>query len=144
MDCRFNKAPDPVDPTGSAREVNTNTNLVREQRNLRAIADSAKRLEVVKKAELDCGDCVQITTRNSTYWIQALEDELYLISGGWVELHGSTHMKTTIAGCSWGGSAIKGDIVAACGLHLEFGDGVVTSKIQEVTVIRKSERDSVH
>ena len=87
---------------------------------------------------------MQLTTRHSTYWIQALEDEFYLISGGWVELQGSTQMKTTIAGCSWGGSAIKRDIVAACGLHLEFGNGVVTSKIQTVTVIRKSEWDFVH
>ncbi|MGH9368787.1 MAG: hypothetical protein ACRD3M_14070 [Thermoanaerobaculia bacterium] len=31
---------------------------------------------------------------------------------------------------------IKNDIVAACGLHLEFGNRVVTSRIREVHVIR--------
>ena len=140
MDSSTNKTPAQVDPEGSSRGMDTETNSL----HLRAIIDSAKRLEVVKKAELNSGDCVQITTRNSSYWIQALENGLYLISGGWVELHGSSPLKTTIPGCSWGGSAIKGDIVAACGLHLEFGNGVVTSKIQKVTVIRKSEKELVH
>jgi len=48
-------------------------------------------------------------------------------------------MKTTIAGCTWGGSAIKEDIVAACGLHLEFGKRVVTSTIQKVSIFRNTE-----
>ena len=36
---------------------------------------------------------------------------------------------------------IKLDIVASCGLHLEFGNRVVTSPIQKVSVIRFGERD---
>ena len=87
---------------------------------------------------------MQVTTCNSTYLIQVLGEGLYLISGGWVDLQGSSPMRTTIAGCTWGGSAVKMDIVAACGLHLEFGDRVVTSTIQKVAVIRKSERELVH
>jgi hypothetical protein len=42
---------------------------------------------------------------------------------------------TTIPGCTWGGSAIKVDIVAAFGLMLEFGNRLTTSPIQEVFVL---------
>ena len=31
-----------------------------------------------------------------------------------------------------GGRVIKNDIVAACGLHLEFGNKVVTSRIKKI------------
>jgi len=72
------------------------------------------------------------------------EDGNYLISGGWVDLQGDSPMKTTIAGCTWGGSAIKEDNVAACGLHLEFGIGVVTSTIQKVSVIRQKGNQLVY
>jgi len=124
--------------------MNTNTHSFPAQRTLGAIVESAARLREVSKTELNSGDCVQVTTRHSTYLIQVLEDGLYLISGGWVDLQGESPMKTTIAGCTWGGSAIKGDIVAACGLHLEFGRRVVTSTIQKVSVIRQSGNQLVH
>ena len=52
-------------------------------------------------------------------------------------------MTTNINGCTWGGSAIMIDIVAACGLHLEFGNRVVTSKIRQFSVVR-SRKQSVH
>jgi len=111
---------------------------------LGAIVESAARLKEVSKAELNFGDCVQVTTRNSTYLIQVLGEGHYLISGGWVDLQGESPMRTTIAGCTWGGSAIKGDIVAACGLHLEFGKRVVTSAIQKVSVIRHRGNQLIH
>lgn len=31
-------------------------------------------------------------------------------------------------------NGIKSDIVAACGMHLEFSNGIVASRIQEVIV----------
>ena len=124
--------------------MNTETHSLPANCTLEAIAESTAQLKKVSKAELRFGDCVRITTRNSTYLIQALEEGLYLVSGGWVDLQGESPLKTTIAGCTWGGSAIKGDIVAACGLHLEFGKRVVTSTIQKVTVIRKTEEELVH
>ena len=43
-------------------------------------------------------------------------------------------IKTTIKGCTWGGSIIKTDIVAACGLNLEFGNRLLTSAIQKIIV----------
>ena len=47
----------------------------------------------------------------------------------------------SIAGCTWGGTVIKCDIVAARGLRLEFGNRVVTSPIREVRVVRDEALD---
>jgi len=44
---------------------------------------------------------------------------------------------TSIAGCTWGGSSIKVNIVAACGLCLEFGNRLITSPIQRIIVVRR-------
>ncbi len=105
-------------------------------RTLGAIAEQVDHLQQVRKAELSFGDRVLVTTLNSTYLIHVLEDGLYSISGGWVDSQGLSPLKTTINGCTWGGMAIKVDIVAACGLHLEFGNRVITSRIKKFDVVR--------
>ena len=51
-------------------------------------------------------------------------------------------VRLSIAGCTWGGSVIKNDIVAACGLHLEFGNRLLTSRIRDVLVIRAGQEDA--
>lgn len=114
------------------------------ERTLEAIVKDAARLQLIHKAELRSGDWVLVTTANSTYSIRVLEDNFYAISGGWFDREGLSPLKTTIAGCTWGGSALKFDIVAACGLHLEFGNRVVTSAIQKVRVIRFGEQPVYH
>ncbi len=106
------------------------------ERTLEAIVNGTGRLKEVRKAELNLGDWVLVTTLNSTYSIRVLEEDLYSISGGWFDREGLSPLRTSITGCTWGGSAIKVDIVAACGLHLEFGNRVVTSPIQNVSVMR--------
>ncbi len=108
-------------------------------RTLDAIATNAGELNAVFKVDLEFGDLVQVTTANSTYSIYTLEDGCYSVSGGWFDSHDLSPMKTTITGCTWGGSAIKLDIVAACGLHLEFGNRVVTSRIKKINVVRCAE-----
>ena len=90
----------------------------------------------MRKAELHYGDWVQVRTANSIYSIRVLEDGIYSVSGGWFDRRGLSPLKTTITGCRWGRRALNPDIVAACGLHLEFGNGVVTSRIQEIVVTR--------
>jgi len=105
-------------------------------RTLGAIVDHMERLEAVRKADLELGDQIFVTTRNSTYSIHVLQEDLYSVSGGWFDKKGLSPSKVTINGCTWGGRAINGDIVAACGLHLEFGNQVVTSRIMEFQVIR--------
>lgn len=90
----------------------------------------------VWKRDLHCGDRVLVRTRNSVYSIYVLGEDQYLVSGGWFDRHGVSPKTTGINGCTWGGSAIKHDIVAARGLFLEFGNQVVTTRIQDVQVIR--------
>ena len=85
-------------------------------RTLGAIADHVDQFDGVYKQQLQFGDCVQVKTLNSTYSIQVLGDDLYSVSGGWFDNEGLSPFKTTINGCTWGGRAIKVDVVAACGL----------------------------
>ncbi len=106
------------------------------QRTLGAIVRHADGLRAVRKTDLEFGDLVVVTTANSTYSIYVLGDGYYSISGGWFDRQGLSPMKTTINGCTWGGSAILLDIMAACGLHLEFGNQVVTSGIRKIHVLR--------
>ncbi len=105
-------------------------------RTLGAIVQQTDRLEAVRKNDLRFGDRVVVTTCNSTYSIHVLKNGKYVISGGWVDKEGLSPMTTNINGCTWGGSAIMIDIVAACGLHLEFGNRVVTSRIRQFNVVR--------
>lgn len=103
---------------------------------LEKIVERTVYLNQVSKSDLDCGDLVLITTRNSVYTVRVFDNGLYLVSGGWFDRKGLSPMKITIRGCTFGGSIIKMDIVAACGLCLEFGNRVVTTAIQKVCVIR--------
>lgn len=105
-------------------------------RTVQGILEQARHSRPVPKAELGCGDRVLVTTENSVYSIQVLGDATYDVRGGWFDRQGLSPVRTSIAGCTWGGTVIKNDIVAACGLHLEFGNRVVTSRIREVHVIR--------
>jgi hypothetical protein len=103
---------------------------------LEARTIDADRLEAVRKNDLLNGDSVLVRTKNSVYAIRALGKGLYKVSGGWFDRHGGSGQVVTINGCTWGGSAIKQDIVAARGLYLEFGNRVVTTRIRDIMVIR--------
>jgi hypothetical protein len=103
---------------------------------LEKIIESTSDLRQVRKAELQFGDIVLIKTRNSLYSISVLESDYYLVSGGWFDKRGLSPTKASISGCTWGGSIIKVDTLAACGLRLEFGNRVVTTPIQKVYVLR--------
>jgi len=109
--------------------------MIRSGQSLDSIIRSAIRLKQVRKNSLRFGDLVVINTQNSVYNVRVLERDSYLVSGGWFDKKGLSPMRTTIAGCTWGGSVIKLDVVAACGLCLEFGNRVITSPIQKMYVI---------
>ena len=112
-------------------------------RTLSAIADNAILVNQVLKSDLQMGDWLIVTTLNSTYSIRVLGDYAYLVQGGWFDRNGLSPIKTTITGCTWGGSAVKVDVAAACNLHLEFGNRVVTSPIQKVRVLRFNPTETV-
>lgn len=92
-------------------------------------------LPQLRKSELSSGDRVLVKTRNSVYSIRILSDKDCLVSGGWFDRKGLSPMKTRITGCTWGGSVVNVDVVAVCGLCLEFGNRVVTTSIQRVFVL---------
>ena len=103
---------------------------------LEAITDHARSLEVVRKDDLRSGDLVIVGTRNSLYTIWALSGRHFWVWGGWFDRQGTSPQRVSINGCTWGGSAIKLDIIAAPGLLLEFGNRVLTTPIRHVRLIR--------
>ncbi len=105
---------------------------------LKNMVEQADKLHQVRKKDLQPGDEVKLRTRNSIYSIRVDEDGSYIVSGGWFDKMAMSPVKTTINGCTWGGSVIKTDIVAACGLFLEFGNRLLTSTIQEIIYFPRS------
>jgi hypothetical protein len=96
---------------------------------LSTIAGSAEHLQELPKESLRPGDLVLIRTSNSVYTVRVLPDGYCRVSGGWFDRKGLSPATTRIAGCTWGGSAIKIDIAAACGLRVEFVNRLVTTPI---------------
>jgi hypothetical protein len=110
--------------------------LIARVRTVDAILHQMGHFEAIRKGDLCRGDQVLVSTENSLYTIQVQDEGTYSISGGWFDRNGLSPATTSITGCTWGGTAIKRDLVAARGLRLEFGNRVVTSPIREVRVIR--------
>ncbi len=102
---------------------------------LSAMVKASDRLKEIHKSDLSVGDLVFVKTRNSIYSIRVDSPGVYNVSGGWFDRRGLSPIRTSIPGCTWGGSAIKVDIIAAFGLMLEFGNRLTTSPIQEVFVL---------
>jgi hypothetical protein len=103
---------------------------------LDSIVENADCLEQVYKKDLQFGDVVLVFTQNSRYTLRVLDDNHYLVSGGWFDQNLLSPMKVTVNGCTWGGSVIKMDVVAACGLSMEFGNRVITSSIEKIVVLK--------
>jgi hypothetical protein len=102
---------------------------------LNKIVEASSLLKEVKKKEIEKGDIVYVKTLNSIYALGVQEEGLYDVSGGWFATHGIERLRIGINGCTWGGSAIKTDIIAACGLMLEFSNRLKTSSIEKIFVI---------
>ncbi len=98
------------------------------------IIERTSELKQIRKEEVHFGDLVVISTQNSVYSLRVLDNGFYLVSGGWFEQQGLSPHRIRIAGCTWGGSIIKIDIIAACGLCLEFSNRLITSPIKEFSV----------
>jgi len=113
-------------------------------RMLTELVRHAELLGGVHREDLQCGDRLIVRTRNSCYIIYSLGDGRYRVSGGWFDRSGASPVTTTINGCTFGGSAIKTDLIAGRGLFLEFGNHVLTTRIQQVQVIRAEDPPVVH
>lgn len=117
------------------QHVVKDTALIPIAETLAARAEQARSLDEVRKKDLRAGDRVLVKTKNSLYTIWVLDEDVYWVSGGWFDLRGMPPQRMGINGCTWGGTAIKQDILAACGLRLEFGNTVLTTRIREIRVI---------
>jgi hypothetical protein len=111
---------------------------------LENVVECARALEEVRKRDLRNGDIVLVTTQNSQYTIWVLGGPHYWVWGGWFDSQRMSPVRMAINGCTWGGTAIKGDIVAACGLRLEFGNRVLTTRICKIRVIRQGPHCSIN
>lgn len=100
------------------------------------IVQRTDHLKQIYRADLEFGDTLRVTTLNSDYLIRVLDDGHYLVSGGWFDQNGLSPIRLRITGCTWGGSIIKMDIVAACGLCMEFSNRVITSPVHQVHLER--------
>jgi hypothetical protein len=105
-------------------------------RPLDLLAAEVDRLPMVTRADLRSGDWLVVKTRNSIYSLCLLEDGSYWVAGGWFDKNGVSPQRVRINGCTFGGRAIKSDILAAPGLFLEFDNLVTTTQIQEARVLR--------
>jgi hypothetical protein len=90
----------------------------------------------VWRSSLQWGDRVTIVTLNSVYTLIAMDNDSFIISGGWFDRSNASPAKVKVAGCTCGGTAINSKLIAAPGLHLELGNRVVTTQIQRVVVER--------
>jgi len=103
---------------------------------LGSLIDQTDNTREVRRSELHFGDWLVVRTRNSSYSIVPLGDGRFAVSGGWFDLQGLSPATMTINGCTFGGTAIRTDLVAAPGLFLEFGNRVLTTRIQKVCLIQ--------
>ncbi len=74
----------------------------------------------------------------------ALDDGNFVVEGGWFSRKGGAPSRVGVVGCSFGGSAVWSQVVAAPGLFLEFGNGVRTTRIQRTWIERLGVRSSVN
>ena len=121
--------------TGSSETGNRSGTAVR---TLNAIAEHARCDDAVLRRDLSWGDRVLVRTRNSVYSIWALGDDNFAVTGGWFDHQQLSPALVSINGCTYGASAIRREVVAAPGLFLEFGNNVLTTRIQDVRVVRNA------
>ena len=113
------------------------------ERTLDALTSSADLTNGVRESDLAVGDWVMVRTRNSVYVLTALGGGAYQVSGGWFEKHDADLAIVRVNGCTWGGNAILTGIVAAPGMFIEFDNGVGTTRIQELRLMRAA-ATSIH
>lgn len=99
---------------------------------LKQLTDNCEELLQIHKNKLQVGDRLFLKTLNSTYIIKVIGNSEYVVSGGWFDRQNLSPHKINIRGCTWGGTAIKTDIIAAPGLCIEFSNNLITSKIDKV------------
>jgi hypothetical protein len=96
------------------------------------LAEAAGVFGGVHREDLESGDRVIVSTKNSVYSLTARGDGSFVVSGGWFEREGEGTVTVEILGCTAGGHALFSDHIAAPGLFMEFADGLRTTRIRTV------------
>lgn len=108
---------------------------------LEMLVHKAQRLKIIRREQVKCGDHLYIKTVNSLYVLESIPEGYFSVRGGWFDLHGLAPAIRRVTGCTWGGSAIAINTIAAPGLCLEFDNRVVTSPIQKVWLLPVAARN---
>lgn len=105
-------------------------------RTLGSLTRCAAETDSIRERDLAVGDFVLVRTRNSLYFLAFLGGGAYQVSGGWFDKQGPEPAVVRVNGCTWGGHAILTGMVAAPGMFIEFDNGLGTTRIQEVRLLR--------
>ena len=100
------------------------------------VVNNSDKIKCVTKDGLGQWDYLFVKTQNSTYTIQKIEEKLFSVSGGWFDKKGLSPMNIYIRGCTFGGSILHINMLAACGLCLEFSNNLITSPVSQIIVIK--------
>lgn len=104
--------------------------------NLKSFTNASNRAPALLKNEISTGDWIVVKTMNSVYVLTAGHAQQFRVSGGYFEKSPSGPVKTTVTGCGWGGSFMKFDAIAVCGLRMEFGNRIITSTISAFAIFK--------
>ena len=103
------------------------------------LAEAAGVVGGVRRQDLDSGDRVIVSTKNSVYSMILRPNGSFEVSGGWFEHEGEGTATVEVLGCTAGGHALFTDHIAAPGLFMEFADGLRTTRIRTVRWIAVEE-----
>ena len=103
------------------------------------LAEAAGDVGGVRRQDLEAGDRVIVSTKNSVYSLTVRVDGSFEVSGGWFARHGEGTTTVEILGCTAGGHALLTDHIASPGLFIEFADGLRTTRIRTVRRISTNE-----
>lgn len=104
--------------------------------NLKLFTNASNQAPALLKDEISPGDRIIVKTMNSDYVLTAGHGQQFRVSGGYFKKSPSGPVKTTVTGCSWGGSFMKFDAIAVCGLRMEFGNRIITSTIFSFAIFK--------
>lgn len=97
---------------------------------LSRFVERVEKFPALYKSEVEIGDYILVKTQNSIYKLQARTGSEYFVSGGRFDRKKQSPIQITVTGCGLGSAFIKIDLIAACGLCIEFGNRVITSPIK--------------
>ena len=96
------------------------------------LAEAAGVVGGVRRQDIEFGDRIIVSTKNSVYSLTARADGSFEVSGGWFEREGRGPTAIEVLGCTAGGHALFTEHIAAPGLFMEFVDGLRTTRIRTV------------